>query len=116
LDDERCRSPFPGSVSCDIRSDVDSSKSGKFLGNQPEIRLGKWPEMARFHDRLQAKLSEQNGVEAPLTAAVTLLAGRLDWEHRDPFDRMLAATAILTGSILISADQAFDGIAVRRVW
>jgi len=34
------------------------------------------------------------------------LAGSLDWEHRDPFDRMLAAQAANRALTLITADSA----------
>ena len=87
-----------------------------FFEISQKVRLGKWPQMAKWADRLQEKRNEQGAVEVPLTSAMTLLAGRLDWSHRDPFDRMLAATAILTGSTLISADIAFDTLPLRRVW
>ncbi len=36
--------------------------------------------------------------------------------HRDPFDRLLVATARLEGLPVISADRAFDGYGVERVW
>lgn len=35
------------------------------------------------------------------------LAGLLDWDHGDPFDRMLAAQAIVEDATLVSADDAF---------
>lgn len=34
------------------------------------------------------------------------LAGSLDWEHRDPFDRMLAAQATNRALTLVTADSA----------
>ncbi len=34
------------------------------------------------------------------------LAGSLDWEHRDPFDRMLVAQAIVDGLTLVTKDRA----------
>jgi PIN domain nuclease of toxin-antitoxin system len=37
-------------------------------------------------------------------------------EHRDPFDRMLAAQALLESFTLISADTALDAFGVRRLW
>ncbi|MGO2313366.1 PIN domain-containing protein [Brachybacterium tyrofermentans] len=39
------------------------------------------------------------------------------WEHRDPFDRMIAAQAIRRGLSLVSADKVFDGLpGVERLW
>jgi PIN domain nuclease of toxin-antitoxin system len=39
----------------------------------------------------------------------------MEWAHRDPFDRMLAATALHLAVPLLSADTVFDGI-VTRLW
>jgi antitoxin (DNA-binding transcriptional repressor) of toxin-antitoxin stability system len=36
--------------------------------------------------------------------------------HKDPFDRMLAAQAILEGLTLVSHDKAFDAMPVPRLW
>ena len=44
------------------------------------------------------------------------LAGALDGAHRDPFDRMLAAQAILRDLPLVSNDSALDAFGVRRSW
>jgi PIN domain nuclease of toxin-antitoxin system len=38
-----------------------------------------------------------------------LLAGRLEWNHRDPFDRMLAAQAMMESMVIITGDPVFAG-------
>ena len=43
-------------------------------------------------------------------------AAWLDWEHRDPWDRLLAAQARLESCALLSADEVFDRIGVDRRW
>ncbi|MCL1807628.1 MAG: type II toxin-antitoxin system VapC family toxin [Oscillospiraceae bacterium] len=45
--------------------------------------------------------------ELPLTAQHAHLAGKFDWEHRDPFDRMYAAQASAENMILLTNDPAF---------
>lgn len=80
-----------------------------------EVRLGRWPEMLPLIDRLPVLLDEQGGTVAPFDPPVCLAAGMMDWTHRDPFDRLLAATARHHGLVLVSADTVFDGIAAR-VW
>jgi PIN domain nuclease of toxin-antitoxin system len=45
--------------------------------------------------------------ELPIDAADAELAGALDWEHRDPFDRMLVAQCLNRGLPLVTADDAF---------
>jgi PIN domain nuclease of toxin-antitoxin system len=43
-------------------------------------------------------------------------AGALPGPHRDPFDRMLIAQAMLEDLVLISNERAFEGYGVRRLW
>lgn len=43
-------------------------------------------------------------------------AACLDWDHRDPWDRLLAAQARLEGCAFVSTDEVFDGIGVVRRW
>lgn len=82
-----------------------------------KARLGKWPLMEPFVGNLPAYATSAGLTVAPLTADIAVLAGSLDWPHRDPFDRLLAATALVNGWVLISADPAFDSlIGLRRVW
>ncbi|WP_428390971.1 type II toxin-antitoxin system VapC family toxin [Lichenicoccus sp.] len=80
-----------------------------------KVRLGKWPEMAPFLDRLPGLLDAQGGVVANFGAAICLMAGMMDWSHRDPFDRLLAATSRHDAMPLVSADAVFDGV-VTRIW
>jgi PIN domain nuclease of toxin-antitoxin system len=82
-----------------------------------KVRLGKWPLMEAFVDRLAEHAADAGLALAPLRAEVALLAGTLDWPHRDPFDRLIAATALVNGWVLLSADPAFDTlIGLRRIW
>ena len=43
-------------------------------------------------------------------------AAWLDWDHRDPWDRLLAAQARLESCALVSVDEVFDRIGVDRRW
>ena len=38
------------------------------------------------------------------------LSGRLEWSHRDPFGRVLAAQAIRESLILVTVDRVFSGL------
>lgn len=79
--------------------------------------LGKWAEMLALVPELTRAVAEQGGLWAEFTPEIALLAGTLNWPHRDPFDRMLAATALVHGWELISADTAFDSLTgLRRIW
>jgi PIN domain nuclease of toxin-antitoxin system len=80
-----------------------------------KARIGKWPEMAAFLDRLPELLEAQRGIAASLEAADCLTAGTMEWPHRDPFDRLLAASALRRGIPIVSADPVFDAV-LTRVW
>ncbi|HUV17014.1 MAG TPA: type II toxin-antitoxin system VapC family toxin [Ilumatobacteraceae bacterium] len=60
-----------------------------------------------LHDLDEALHDLQTG-QLPIDIPAAVAAGRLDWEHRDPFDRMLAAQATLGGFSLLTVDRAFD--------
>jgi len=81
-----------------------------------KTRLGKWPEMDELVHDLEAG-AVATGLEiVPLMASLSLKVAYLDWDHRDPFDRIIAATALSEGVPCVSPDRAFDAIGVERVW
>lgn len=43
--------------------------------------------------------------EAPLSYEVAVMAAQMDWDHRDPADRFLAATAAVYDLTLVTADR-----------
>lgn len=72
-----------------------------------KLRAGRWPEaepLLRSHDQTCERLGAE---QLTITSGDAMTAGRLGWDHRDPFDRMLAAQAIGTRSTLITRDAAF---------
>lgn len=81
-----------------------------------KVRVGKWPEMEPFLQRLIGLANEQGGQLVEVSAEVSLLAATLVWQHRDPFDRLIAATAMARGLTLISADIAFDALVTEPSW
>lgn len=81
-----------------------------------KTRLGKWPEMESMV-HLLSKIAAQSGVAIiAIDDRIALIASQMRWKHRDPFDRIIAATARLHNLALVSADIAFDPLKapVRR--
>jgi PIN domain nuclease of toxin-antitoxin system len=68
------------------------------------IHLGPPPRIADF---------QNPGV--PIDAAVALRAGRFLSEHRDPFDRVIAAQALADDIPVLSTDGKLDSFGVRRI-
>ena len=52
----------------------------------------------------------------PITVAHLIALSTLPLHHRDPFDRLLIAQAMVEQAPLVSADPAFDAYPVQRVW
>ncbi len=41
---------------------------------------------------------------------------KLPFHHRDPFDRLLVAQAMVEQIPIVSADAAFDAYGVKQLW
>ena len=58
-----------------------------------------------------------SGIESlSLTEADALAAEKLQLFHKDPFDRMLIAQAIMGGLFIVTPDRAFEPYPVRVIW
>ena len=53
--------------------------------------------------------------ELPISARHAHFAGKLEWAHRDPFDRLLAAQAITDNLTLMTNDIAFEELLGAKV-
>ena len=65
---------------------------------------------------LSELMLEQGIAALAISSEIADLAGALFWDHRDPFDRIIAATSITLKLTLMSADEAFDQLADRKDW
>ncbi|MDR0990203.1 MAG: type II toxin-antitoxin system VapC family toxin [Propionibacteriaceae bacterium] len=80
-------------------------------------QAGKWPEAEPILTGYAALLNRLTAVELPIRAAHGIAAGQLTWDHKDPFDRLLAAQAMIESVRLVSADSVFDTLPeFRRLW
>jgi PIN domain nuclease of toxin-antitoxin system len=81
-----------------------------------KVRLGKWPEAAALAESFDEVIASFAYIPLPITLAHAKLAGSLPGEHRDPFDRMLAAQSAVEGLPLVTADPAFKTFGTRVIW
>lgn len=81
-----------------------------------KYRLGKWPEVAPFMEGFEALAAAANLSILNVTARHALRAGLLPGDHRDPFDRMLVAQAMVEGLRLVSSDRGLGRLGVEVVW
>ena len=80
-----------------------------------KVRLGKFPQAQPLDQAFDARVSDIGASSLPLTVDHALAAGRFDWDHRDPFDRLLAAQAIVENLRLVTSDAAFQNLPGLRV-
>lgn len=81
-----------------------------------KVRIGKLPG-AEVLERDFLDIIERAGYTSlPINVSCALRAGRLLSEHRDPFDRMLAAQALADDIPILSSDIQLDAFVIRRIW
>ncbi len=80
-------------------------------------RIGRLPDLDALFVGYRRHVLELASVELQVSGLHALEAGRLDWAHRDPFDRLIAAQALIEGLPLITADPVFADLAgLTTVW
>ena len=78
-------------------------------------RTGKLPEFDDVAKNYFAFLKKLDVIELPVNSHHAHLAGKFEWQHRDPFDRLLAAQASIENLTLITNDTAFDTLTLVNV-
>ena len=81
-----------------------------------KARLGKLPGAADVAADVASCVASQGFLPLDMTLLHAQRAGSLRADHRDPFDRMLAAQSQIEDVALVSDDAAFDAFDVRRYW
>ena len=78
--------------------------------------MGKLPAASAIVGDLTGVIESQGFVGLPITIRHGETAGALPGPHRDPFDRMLIAQALLDDLALVSNEQAFGAYGARLLW
>jgi PIN domain nuclease of toxin-antitoxin system len=81
-----------------------------------KVRLGRLPGAARIAGDILGCLRDEGFEPLAVTVGHGQHAGVLPGPHRDPFDRMLIAQAILENCVLVSNEAEFDAYGVIRLW
>ena len=81
-----------------------------------KVRLGKFPDAEALERNYLDVMEDAGYVLLDIDSESALRAGRLVAEHRDPFDRMLAAQALGLDIPVVSPDSLLDQFGVRRIW
>lgn len=82
-----------------------------------KVRSGRFPEAEPLVAQFDDVTATLGATPLPMTAAHALRSSGLDWEHRDPFDRMLAAQALLEHAVLVTRDSTFPTLGgLQLLW
>jgi PIN domain nuclease of toxin-antitoxin system len=69
------------------------------------------------YEEFMAKGIGDNGFSIfPIEPKHTAVLTTLPFHHRDPFDRLIIAQAMVEDTTVISNDTAFDAYPVTRLW
>lgn len=81
-----------------------------------KVRLGRLPGVEELERNYLDVMQDAGYTLLAIDTEAALRAGRLGPDHRDPFDRMIAAQALALDIPVISPDTAFGKLGVRRLW
>ena len=82
-----------------------------------KLRSGRWPDVEPLVAEFEAVAARLGTKPVAISPAHALRAGLLPWDHRDPFDRMLAAQATIEQWPLVTRDTVFEGVpGLATIW
>jgi PIN domain nuclease of toxin-antitoxin system len=81
-----------------------------------KMSLGKL-ELAPGWDHAIPREMARNGIDVlPITPAHVHEVTKLPWIHRDPFDRLMIAQAIVEKATILTSDRSFPEYEVAVLW
>ncbi|ACC82575.1 type II toxin-antitoxin system VapC family toxin [Nostoc punctiforme UO1] len=107
-------------ISVSIRSQIENNENLVSLASVWEMAIkhsiGKLNFDLAFDEFIEQQII-RNGIELlPITINHITVVAALPLHHRDPFDRILIAQALVENIPILSADKIFDLYPIRRIW
>jgi PIN domain nuclease of toxin-antitoxin system len=81
-----------------------------------KVAIGKLPLSKPFRSWMDMALTDLAATVLPATLDHVERQTQLEFHHRDPFDRLLIAQALVEDIPIISSDAQFDAYGVNRIW
>lgn len=82
-----------------------------------KYRIGKLAEFEDVANDYFNHVKTLRAVKLPISESHAHYAGNFEWEHRDPFDRLLASQAYIENLTLITNDPVFQTLSwVSVMW
>jgi len=113
-DDPRLSKNARAAIADESRTILASAASAWEISTK--YRLGKLEGIPEILSRYGELVAADGFVHLPIGWLHTLRAGSYTLDHRDPFDRMLAAQSEIEGLVLVTRDPAFGQFGCRTLW
>ena len=113
------RSPEIGQRHIDMVNDEDNTiylSVVSIFEMATKWRIGKLAIPSQFQNGFAGLYDAYGYLPMPLLVPHADLAGRLPGEHKDPFDRLLAAQAIVEDMAVMTIDGRIAELGARVVW
>ncbi len=82
-----------------------------------KTRLGRMPAGIQIVTAYADQLARMGATQLSISSGQALAAGSLEWDHKDPFDRLLVAQAISESLVLVTKDRAITAFGeVETIW
>lgn len=81
-----------------------------------KFRKGKLPKAKNVVDNYYNLILKASFEALPITTRHALLSGSIAADHRDPFDRMLAAQSIIENMPIVTKDPIIEALGAEVVW
>jgi PIN domain nuclease of toxin-antitoxin system len=100
-----------------LESDVELMISAASLWEIAiKVSIGKLTLTQPFQEFIPDQLTKNSVQLLPIGVAHLATVSTLPFHHRDPFDRLIAAQAIIEQLPIVSVDDKFDLYGVNRLW
>lgn len=81
-----------------------------------KISIGKWTLNRTYEEFIDIGLNRYGFQVLPILPRHAAKVIGLPFHHKDPFDRLLVAQAMVEGIPIISNDAALDAYGIQRLW
>ncbi len=81
-----------------------------------KVSLGKWVLHRPYEEFMDACLNQYGFRILPIEPQHTAPLTTLPFHHKDPFDRLIVAQALVEGIPVISSDAQLDAYGITRLW
>ena len=81
-----------------------------------KISIGKYALHEPYETFMDRAIRQNGFLILPIEPRHTAVLINLPFHHRDPFDRLMVAQAMVESLIYVSADAVLDAYPIQRLW